>query len=808
MLIVPSLAKIAELLGGDVHGAEVLCPGPGHSAGDRSLSVKPDPADREGFVTHSFSGDSFEDCRDHVRNLLGLPERKPEPLQKTNGGKAAWTMLAEYVYHDQNGQPYLKVRKYRDDSGKKQFPQYHWDDNGWAKGKPHGPKIPYRLPELIAAPTTATIYFCEGEKDADALARLGFVATTASEGAAAKWDSALTPYFKDRHVVILPDADRPGRAHAQKVACAIHGVAASVRVVDLFPDRQDGSDVSDFIASDTAGVRLAKLVKEADEWQSDGRVGGTAEDETDDATATEVEVARLAKLPRIKYELERKAAAETLGVRVSILDGLVQDERARSGLDGDKASGMQGSAITFAKPEPWPEPVDGAALLDEISKAIGAHVVMPEASRDACALWVAHTFLLDCTMISPRLAITSPTRGCGKTTALDVISQLVLRPLAAANISSSSVFRVVEGFRPTLLIDEADTFLKDNEELRGVLNSGHRKGGAVLRTVGDDHEPRSFSTYGACAIAKIGQLPGTLADRSVPIMLTRRKRDEAITPFRLDRVAHLVVLARKLERWTADNKVAVAATEPEMPAGIFNRAADNWRPLLAIATVAGGDWLERGQAAALAGVAADIDDAALLELLLGDIRTIFASREVERMPSAALAEALADMEGRPWAEYGRTEKPITPGKLARLLKPLAIVPENIRVGDKVPKGYLLERFEEAFARYLAPEGATKPLHRYNPDKTSTSEHFQTATSDNDVADRKCEKPYNDRPCSGVADRKGGQREEDDVCAYCSRPGGNEVHFSDGLSARLHHECEAPYRSVVDEDHSPQAARRD
>ena len=123
------------------------------------------------------------------------------------------------------------------------------------------------------------------------------------------------------------------------------------------------------------------------------------EDET--ATATETEIVRLAKLSAIKYEQERKAAAEALGLRASILDRLVQGERARLGLDGDDDTGMQGRAISFAEPEPWPEPVDGAALLDEISKAIGAHVIMPEASRDACALWAAHTYLLDCTMISP-----------------------------------------------------------------------------------------------------------------------------------------------------------------------------------------------------------------------------------------------------------------------------------------------------------------------------------------------------------------------------------------------------------------------
>ena len=653
------------------------------------------------------------------------------------------------------------------------------------------------------------IYFCEGEKDADTLAKIGFVATTASEGASAKWDPGLTQYFTDRHVVILPDADRPGRAHAQKVAKAINGVAASVRVVDLFPDRQDGSDVSDWIVNDTAGVKLAKLVKEAGDWEPSGRATSADDAKPDEEkNETSIEISRLAKLPLIKYEQERKAAAEALGVRASVLDQLVQVERARLG--DDRVSGMQGRAITFAEPEPWPEPVDGAALLDEISKAIGAHVVMPEASRDACALWVAHTFLLDCTMISPRLAITSPTRGCGKTTALDVISQLVLRPLPAANVSASAIFRVVEGYRPTLLIDEADTFLKDNDELRGVLNSGHRKGGAVLRNVGDDHEPRAFSTYGACAIALIGQLPATLADRSVPITLTRRKRDEGITPFRLDRVAHLLVLARKLARWTADNEIAIAAIEPEMPAGIYNRSADNWRPLLAIATVAGGKWPARGQAAALKSVASDIDDASLLELLLGDIREIFAKRKankvepVDRIPSTVLAEALAELEGRPWGEYGRSEKPITPGKLARLLRPLVIAPENIRIDEKrTPKGYYLHQFEEAFSRYLDPDdGASKPQHRNNADEMGTSAGFQSATAETDVADRKCEKPNNDGPCCGVAVQKAASGEEREVCAVCGRPGANEAYFSDRPPARLHRECEALYRRLHDEGHGP------
>jgi putative DNA primase/helicase len=547
----------------------------------------------------------------------------------------------------------------------------------------------------------------------------------------------------------------------------------------------------------TFGEMVAKQV--ADWLDYRGSTDDTA-DSAECASTAEFEIVRLAKLPAIKYEQERRAAAEALGLRTTILDRLVQGERDRLGLDSDDDAGKQGRSILFAEPEPWPEKVDGAALLDEIAKAIGSHVIMPEASQDACALWAAHTYLLDCTMISPRLAITSPTRGCGKTTALDVISQLVLRPLPAANVSASAIFRVVEGFRPTLMIDEADSFLRDNEELRGVLNSGHRKGGAVLRNVGDDHEPRSFSTYSACAIALIGQLPGTLTDRSVPIMLTRRKRDEAITPFRLDKIDHLVALVRKLARWTTDSAEAIAVTEPEIPAGIYNRAADNWRPLLAVATVAGGDWLARGERAALASVA-DIDEASRLELLLGDIRTIFANRALDRIPSAVLAEALADMEGRPWAEYGRSEKPITPGKLARLLKPLAIVPENIRVGDKVPKGYVLERFKEAFARYLAPEGASEPLHRYNADETGTSDLFRTATAEPGVADRKCEKPNNGGHCSGVADQKGDSGDArvscaeniatDQTCVQCRGEidGTERLASVSGRAVWLHHECE-------------------
>jgi putative DNA primase/helicase len=416
--------------------------------------------------------------------------------------------------------------------------------------------------------------------------------------------------------------------------------------------------------------------------------------ETPASSDDDKEISRLSKLGTLEYERERKDAAERLNVRTTILDRLVAAEQDK--FEGDK---KQGHRLSLPEPAPWPESIDGPELLNAISIAIRRHVVMPDHAADAAALWVVHTYLLDCFGISPRLAITSPEKGCGKTTALDVLSHLIFRPLPTANASAAAIFRVVESQRPTLLIDEADTFLPENEELRGILNSGHRQGGYVVRTVvvGEDFEPRAFSTYSACAIALIGRLPGTLADRSVPIQLRRRRADEAIEAFRFDRTEHLDQIARKVARWAADNVDRIRGADPHMPAGVFNRTADNWRPLLAIADVAGGEWPARARRAIQCAGAGD--DESVRVLLLADIRAIFTERDVDRLSSMELVGALIGIEDRPWAEWKRG-KPISANGVARLLAPFGIAPGTIRKGDETPKGYQLAQFEDAFGRYL------------------------------------------------------------------------------------------------------------
>src|SRR5262249_47402616 len=244
--------------------------------------------------------------------------------------------------------------------------------------------------------------------------------------------------------------------------------------------------------------------------------------------------------------------------------------------------------------------------------------------------------------------------------------------LPTANATPSAIFRIVEQAGPTLLIDEADTFLKENDELRGILNTGHRRGGQVLRTVGEDHEPRQFSTWAPAAIAMIGRLPDTLNDRSVVINLRRRKPTEKVKSFRRDRAGDLSVLAGKMVRWAQDHHAELTGSEPDM-GELVNRVADNWRPLFAIADIAGGPWRKRVRELAAAADKATAEQSVSV-LLLQDIRWIFDGRpetdndggivqggiKSDRISSADLVSQLVAIEGRPWAEWNRHSLIVAP----------------------------------------------------------------------------------------------------------------------------------------------------
>ena len=198
--------------------------------------------------------------------------------------------------------------------------------------------------------------------------------------------------------------------------------------------------------------------------------------------------------------------------------------------------------------------------------------------------------------------------------------------------------------RPTLLIDEADTFLQDSDELRGVLNCGHQRHKAyVIRTTGEDHEPRQFHTWAPKVIAQIGRLPATLASRAIHIELRRKTATENIKTLRANRLDELKLLGRKAARWAADNEAALRKTDPDLPAALSNRVADNWRPLIAIADVAGGRWPDVARQVAIT-LDGDHSEQTYGIMLLGDVQSIFAERPATRIASGELVEALVALE--------------------------------------------------------------------------------------------------------------------------------------------------------------------
>lgn len=257
--------QLAQALGGEVSGNQVLAPGPGHSPKDRSLSVRLDAAAPDGMVVHSFAGDDPLACKDYVRDRAGLAKWEPQKASSANSSIArmtsratkpiakAGTAPATYVYRLGDGTPYLRVVR-------PGFYQSHWNGKGWVNGAPKGPKIPYRLPEMLAAEHDDVIVV-EGEKDADNVAALGFVATTNS-GGAEKFSADLAEYFKGKNVYVLPDNDEPGDAHARQVVAALHSVARSICVVRL-PGLPDKGDVSDWIQAGGNADDLADLLRHA-----------------------------------------------------------------------------------------------------------------------------------------------------------------------------------------------------------------------------------------------------------------------------------------------------------------------------------------------------------------------------------------------------------------------------------------------------------------------------------------------------------------------------------------------------------------
>jgi putative DNA primase/helicase len=442
-------------------------------------------------------------------------------------------------------------------------------------------------------------------------------------------------------------------------------------------------------------------------------------------------IAALAKLRNTnpaEYEVRREQL-KAIGVRVSALDKLVGKQQAQAGDDA--------AALPHWKVEPWKSEVGGAALLDDIKAVFEHYIVLPTGAGDALALWVLHAWTMDAGDISPFMVLVSPTKRCGKTNVLILLLYLTPRSELASNISASALFRYVEDVRPTLLIDEADSFVKDNEEMRGILNSGHTKAAAhVIRNVevNGEHKARRFSTWAPKAIATIRALADTLEDRAIVVTLQRKPMSAKVARLRKRDSDEFAILRQRAARWAADNCSKLTDPDPATPPALNDRASDNWRPLLAIAELAEGRWPARAREAACILSGEGHDSTSVNVELLADIRDAFGDRDVLR--SADLVEKLTADKERPWVEW-RHGKPLTPKQLGGLLAPFGITSETVSIpGLADAKGYRRTRFEEAWEAYLpgqntlrSPDPPSETSKRRNPDGSSTTRDFRSVAGD-------------------------------------------------------------------------------
>src|SRR5215831_14475223 len=352
---------------------------------------------------------------------------------------------------------------------------------------------------------------------------------------------------------------------------------------------------------------------------------------------------------------------------------------------------------------PTDDPVDATQLFVEIEAWILQHVVMPKGDLAfVVALWVGQSWIHQHGTYSPILGVTSAERDSGKSTLMGVIAFLVRRSLLSVGVSAAALYRSIEKWNPTFVVDEADDAFVDNPDLRQVINSGWTREQGVMRCDPDTNEPRRFPTFCPKAIALKGKkMPDTMLSRTIFIEMKRRLRSEKVDHFRHLDDAGFARMRSQLARWAQDCGDALGLAQPTQPEGFMNRTASNWQLMFAIADSLGEEAGARARTVAerLVGVS-DIASAGLA--LLQDIKTMFEASTLDHLTSKTIISNLTAAPEKPWAEWSRG-RPITEKGVAALLHEYRIVSRTVGQKGYEAKGYRRADFKDALQRYLMPE---------------------------------------------------------------------------------------------------------
>jgi len=589
-------------------------------------------------------------------------------------------MKREHIYYNVDGTPNRKTIK--ENGGWRQF--------GYLKGKWKPTtdgleNIPYGSDRLVKDKSGKDVFIFEGEKDVERAWENSLNATTNACGAAS-WKDELNNYLKNRRVVIVSDNDQAGHNRNTKIQESL--TKSGIENVVLTAERlelAENSDFSDWMDLNNNNIdAFLSLVAIAWAEKPGPLVDGTSKRSVHD------ECDRLAQLCPLEYDAQRKDSAQHYNIRTTTLDAEVRKRYL--------ASCDYQSSEYFDDVLPWLEPIDGIELLDTVLATVKRFCVLPEHSAPIITCWIVHAWAADAADISPILAFTSPEKRCGKTIALSTVAELTPRALIASNISTSVLFRVIEKHQPTILIDEADTFLKAREEMRGMIQGGwNRATPWVWRSAGEEHEPKRFSVWAPKAIAMIGTLPDTIEDRSFVVRLRRKENGEEVQRFSVTLKPEFDPIKQKLLRWTEDNMISLRSQNPDVPDELNDRARDNSRFLCAIADVAGGHWPDTIRKSLVGLANANLDDVPVSDgvMLLRDISETLKNRQGTNIPTKDLLLELERIEDGPWAVWS-SGQPISGRMLSQLLKPYNVRPQR----NATQRFYSLDDLRGAVRRYV------------------------------------------------------------------------------------------------------------
>lgn len=364
--------------------------------------------------------------------------------------------------------------------------------------------------------------------------------------------------------------------------------------------------------------------------------------------------------------------------------------------------------LDLSPPAPWMSPVTGEVLLDALHETIRTYVIADDCYVTAMVLWITHTYSFRQFHYSPLLLINAPERACGKSVALELIARLAHRSFETANITVAALFRIIHLYGPTVLIDEADTFLESNPEMAGILNKGYEHRGVVVRveTIGDRLQPVPYRVFGPKAIAGIAmerRLADATLSRCVRVQMRRKVQGETVQRLRSADRQKFNHMRSQMHRFVKDSQQELAKGHTDMPSELSDREQDNWEPLFTVARCAGPRWLAKAREAALSIKGSTEEPQSMTNSLLADIREVLPGRQVLYIPSAKLLELLTNDPEMGWSTYNRGS-PLTVRQLAKSLGAYGIRSKTVRMPSGLtPKGYEIREFEEVFKRYLSPQ---------------------------------------------------------------------------------------------------------